>query len=79
MLYIHSGMVGCFSISNRLMASLSLRVLIIDVLSCVFATPFILSEETVELPELVTVGRRYSQYLGNSPNQVTVLVQLFLV
>ena len=55
------------------MASLSIRVLIINVLSCIFATPFILSEETVELPELVTVGRRYPQYLGNSPNQVTVL------
>ncbi len=55
------------------MASLSLRVFLIDVSLCLFATPFLLRAEIIELPELVTVGRRFPQYLDNSPNQVTVL------
>ena len=55
------------------MASLSLRVFLINISICLFASPNLLPEEIIELPELVTVGRRYPQYLGNSPNQVTVL------
>ena len=66
-------MVRCFSIFNRAIASLSLRIFLIDVSICLFATPFLLRAEIIELPELVTVGRRYPQYLDNSPNQVTVL------
>ena len=64
---------GYFSILNRLIASLSLRVFLINVSSCIFATAILLPEEIIELPELVTVGRGYPQYLQNSPNQVTVI------